>query len=169
MVQTLRTSGIAHFPGILTADQCIDLIHLPTAMHHDDDGGHAAHAKTLFLPHVAEALSGPLLGLDLSPHEAVSVDQMMKAYRLEAPEGAVPAHVDEDFDGPDGTRALYSVIVYLNDRYAGGQTLFEGGPTLDAHAAGDVLVFRHDIRHEALAVTSGVKHVLKTDLYVRHR
>ncbi len=165
--QARLAPGIFLLPRALTPEQCAEMIRLPVVMHHDDEGGHAAHAKTLILPHVAAALSTAVEGLDLGRFEAVQVDEMMKAYRLQAPEGAVPAHCDEDFAGPDGTEALFSLIVYLNDGYAGGETAFADGPTVGAHAVGDALLFRHDIRHEALPVLAGVKHVLKTDLFVR--
>jgi hypothetical protein len=169
MTETLAHPGILAFARVLTPDQCAEMIALPTVMHHDEDGGHAAHAKTLFLPHVARIIHARIRDADLGPFELVGVDEMMKAYRLAAPEGAVPAHVDDDFDGPDGSRALLSVIVYLDEGYEGGETAFEGGIAAPRHGAGDVLVFRHDIRHEARAVTRGVKHVLKTDAFVRRR
>lgn len=168
-IQARLSRGVHLLPRALTPEQCAELIRLPVAMHHDDEGGHAAHAKTLLLPHVARALSSAIEGIELDGCEAAAVDEMMKAYRLEAPEGAVPAHRDEDFAGPDGTRALFSLIVYLNEGYVGGETAFEDGLTVGTHGTGDALLFRHDLRHEALAVRSGVKHVLKTDLFVRGR
>ena len=165
--RTRLAPGVHLIPGALTPERCKQMIALPVVLHHDDEGGHAAHAKTLVLPHVASELDAAIEGVDLGGFASAGVDAMMKTYRLAAPEGAVPAHCDDDFAGPGGSVALFSLIVYLDEGYEGGETVFTGGPTVGAHAVGDALLFRHDVRHEALPVTAGVKHVLKTDLFVR--
>ena len=53
-------------------------------------------------------------------------------------------------------------MVYLNEGFEGGETVFEGvsiTPTL-----GMAPVFEHKLRHEGAAVTSGRKYVLRSDV-----
>lgn len=99
---------------------------------------------------------------NLIPH---GVDENMQIYNLRQDSGIVVQHIDEDFDGPDGAIALCSILVYLNDDYIGGETLFHASLHFDKVKVGDALLFRHDILHEGLEVKSGEKCVLKTDLF----
>lgn len=70
---------------------------------------------------------------------------------------------------------MYTVMVYLNDCscYQDGDTVFystddEGVPTKEAARVrgvkGTALVFKHDLWHAGLALSSGTKYILRTDL-----
>lgn len=128
--------------------------------HHDPgDGGHDSDG--IFLPWVAAALFRQLPLLQVDALCAARVHETVKLYRL--PEGAeVPLHTDQDFEATDGARALYSILVRLNDSYVGGEMLFRGVPV---HAnIGDALVFPHSVPHQGRTVAAGEKYVLKADL-----
>lgn len=136
--------------------------------HHDeDDGHHIHHGKTLHLPHIAQAIWPHVAVMDLRGQTPYAVDSMMKIYRLTEGQGVVHPHKDEDFDGPDGSRALFSVIVYLNEDFKGGETVFDGSIEAPRSEVGGGLIFPHDLVHEGRPVQSGVKYVLKTDLFVK--
>jgi len=84
-------------------------------------------------------------------------------------------HVDQANQLKDGSTTEFTVLVYLNDEgLVGGETLFYDGhgarapeAVRFAPRAGAALVHAHGDRcltHEASAVTSGVKYVLRSDL-----
>ena len=77
-------------------------------------------------------------------------------------------HSDGAFIRGDGERSWYTYMVYLNDGFAGGETLFFVEPEVIIRPrAGAALIFQHPIIHEGSEVTSGVKYVVRTDLMYR--
>lgn len=86
-------------------------------------------------------------------------------------------HRDGPYQPDDATRSLLTVQLYLDDAsgMTGGRTRFyrdrSGGEPWAAIAPrrGTAIVFDHQVWHDGEAVTSGVKHVLRTDvMYRRH-
>lgn len=71
-------------------------------------------------------------------------------------------------DGPwteGGLTSQLTLLVYLNDGFAGGDTGFRDFRV--APKQGDALFFIHDTWHEGAAVESGVKYVLRSDVLYR--
>ena len=81
-------------------------------------------------------------------------------------------HKDNSFQrganfGPRaGEESHLTFMLYLNGKMKGGQTRIEnGGRLLDIKPeTGSVVIFDHDILHEAIAITSGVKYCCRTDV-----
>lgn len=135
------------------------MLHKYGKQHHDDEG-HGV--KVLEFPRLALLLHNKLQ--NSWPFGNYIVDPKMAIYRLDVNAPPVAQHIDEDFDGPWGSRARYSVLVKLNKNYKGGDTVFCGN--MVAHMdSGDAVVFPHGLLHEARAVESGVKYTLKTDIF----
>lgn len=70
--------------------------------------------------------------------------------------------------GAGTNKRLMTAIVYLNDNYAGGETLFPGLKLKVGGRQGDMLLFRNltddgevdlDMRHAGLPTTAGVKYI----------
>mgnify|MGYP000942810800 CR=1 FL=1 len=160
-------SGVHVLRGVLTPRECAMLCaHSGARAHHQDDGHGLSAKKNVRLPLVSLKILGKIDAGAVAPYRPLNIDEMMKVYRLDAGLGAVAEHTDADFIGPDGSIAKFSVLVYLNGQYAGGETLFRGiNPKADL-APGDAYLFRHDIPHEGMPVRLGTKFVLKTDLFV---
>lgn len=88
-------------------------------------------------------------------------------------------HVDGAVETPAGERSKLTLLVYLNDGYAGGDTVFsdyeyqEGGVIVHEQRItpklGLVLIFRHERRHEGEALVEGRKYVLRTDVLFEAR
>lgn len=90
---------------------------------------------------------------------------------------------DWHFDGPftrdTGESSKLTFMIYLNDGFVGGETVFNlkrhGGvrnddPLLRVFpTAGTALVFRHDVLHTGAMVLDGVKYVIRTDVMFRHK
>ena len=77
------------------------------------------------------------------------------------------AHWDTVVELAGGVRSMLTLVFYLNDGFAGGETDFV---ELDARVtprAGRALLFQHRVMHRACAVEAGEKFVLRTDVLYR--
>ena len=70
------------------------------------------------------------------------------------------------------TRSNLTLLLYLNDDFEGGRTTFMSGPPPDAVPTrsvapepGKALLIRQDAWHRGDPVTSGVKYLMRTDVY----
>ncbi len=96
----------------------------------------------------------------------VGANERFRCYRYE-PGQKFAAHYDGAFVRDDHERSLLTLIVYLNDDFAGGTTEFLD---FDLHAhprTGTALLFQHFLLHEGCTVTSGMKYVLRSDVMYR--
>lgn len=181
MRQTLQRhaniiAGVYRLPQILTTVQINTLLKLKELRCHHDDEGHSKDNLNRFradkphqLPCVASLIWQHIPDIRIDTMRPYGVDENMQLYRLQEGAGVVPKHRDEDFDGPNRSIALYSILLYLNDEYTGGETVFNGTIPAPHVAVGGGLLFKHDIPHEGLMVLSGEKYVLKTDLFFSHK
>ncbi|PRP96315.1 prolyl hydroxylase family protein [Enhygromyxa salina] len=96
------------------------------------------------------------------------LNERLRFYRY-APGQRFALHRDGHYTRPDGSeRSRLSLLVYLNEDFEGGQTLFFGAGTSELDRAvprtGRVLVFPHGMYHEGGIVERGLKYVLRTDV-----
>ena len=69
-------------------------------------------------------------------------------------------------DGPwmeGGKRSRLTLLVYLNDNFSGGETDFKDFKIKPVQ--GDALVFVHDTWHEGCVIDTGIKYVLRSDIF----
>ncbi len=87
-------------------------------------------------------------------------------------------HFDGAFSRENGVSSKLTFMMYLNDGFLGGETVFnlrrlgkvEGGELLRVFpTAGTALVFRHDVLHTGAMVLDGGKYVIRSDVMFRHR
>jgi prolyl 4-hydroxylase len=107
------------------------------------------------------ALPERLMGLTLS-----GIKERMRCYRYEVGEYFGP-HGDQSYPGGPGERSLLTLMVYLNDDFAGGQTAFLDLGQVIAPRRGRALLFQHMVLHEGRTVTAGTKYVLRSDVFYR--
>lgn len=67
--------------------------------------------------------------------------------------------------GSDITR--FSLLVYLNEGYSGGETQFRQEDLMIKPITGMALLFEHDLWHQGVEITKGIKYVLRTDVVYR--
>ena len=147
---------VVPLPRVLTDEQ-VACLRLLAAKHHGEEDGHVNQSpKPHHLPEIAAQLDRAIKIGRVDPH--------MQVYRLAEGE-SVPLHRDDDFPGPGGKTARFSILVRLNDDYEGGHTLFDGkeGPSIPVGAG---WLFSHCTPHEGRPTPRGEKLVLKTDLFV---
>jgi len=105
---------------------------------------------------------------------AQGVDHKLRFYRYEAGQ-QFKRHKDGSVTNELGQASKLSYLVYLNDDFTGGETMFrhyEGKgeerrklETVVSPSTGSALLFRHERWHEGTPVTDGLKYVLRTDVF----
>jgi hypothetical protein len=71
-------------------------------------------------------------------------------------------HADAPFARDNGELSLLTFMIYLNDGYEGGATLFDSLAV--AGKQGMALLFEHGLIHEGAEVAAGIKYVLRSDV-----
>eukprot|EP00930_Biecheleria_cincta_P028393 TRINITY_DN19818_c0_g1_i1.p1 TRINITY_DN19818_c0_g1~~TRINITY_DN19818_c0_g1_i1.p1 ORF type:complete len:1000 (+),score=145.41 TRINITY_DN19818_c0_g1_i1:90-3089(+) len=75
-------------------------------------------------------------------------------------------HCDGMYANDNGECSIYSLVLYLNSDFEGGE-LELPEQTLFAPRAGSAVLFPHDTLHEARCVTAGTKYVARSELMFR--
>ena len=119
-------------------------------------------------PALAAALferARPLLVQDWFGWQVVGFNERLRFYRYGPGQKFAP-HYDGYYERDSGERSHFTFMVYLNDGFAGGSTVFHGvRPALRVRPErGIALVFYHKQLHEGAPVEKGRKYVLRTDV-----
>lgn len=95
------------------------------------------------------------------------LNERLRFYRYDAGE-RFAMHRDGYFAREDGSgeRSMLTVLLYLNEGFEGGETvIFESGQSFEVKPRqGLLLCFAHRLLHEGVAIISGRKYVLRTDV-----
>jgi predicted 2-oxoglutarate/Fe(II)-dependent dioxygenase YbiX len=91
----------------------------------------------------------------------VGLNERFRFYRYD-PGQSFKWHSDGCFRRPNGERSKLTFMVYLNDDFDGGETLFENA--VIKPLKGMALCFAHPLLHEGAKVVRGRKYVLRTDV-----
>ena len=95
---------------------------------------------------------------------ALGLNERFRFYRYE-PGQKFAMHMDGYFRRDNGEQSLLTFMIYLNDGFAGGETVFmNNDETIVKPEAGMMLAFQHTLFHEGSSVISGVKYVLRSDV-----
>lgn len=160
--------------------QIIDDVLAPTTCRAlIDEAGEERLATTDDRPRVA-ILDAPVLTLRLfyrlvehlpNTHdgaELVGLKPLLRCVEYLRGDGA-PAHRDPIRETVDGLRSAMSVVVFLNDEFAGGSIEFPELRRVVEAKLGRAIVFPHSLLHVDHVVEDGRKLVLETDVfYSRH-
>ena len=109
---------------------------------------------------------------DHVPHEIhggklVGVNERLRCYEYEPGQRFAP-HSDGAFVRNEHEQSWYTFMVYLNDAFEGGETVFFVEPEIVIKPKiGMALFFQHPIIHESSEIKSGVKYALRADLMYR--
>jgi predicted 2-oxoglutarate/Fe(II)-dependent dioxygenase YbiX len=109
------------------------------------------------LPYLPERV----MGLDVC-----GANERLRFYRYLPGQRFAP-HMDGAFIRKNGEESLLTFMIYLNEGFTGGSTLFLDEDTRVIPATGRALFFQHMLLHEGCEVESGVKYVLRTDVMFR--
>lgn len=101
---------------------------------------------------------------------AIGVNELLRFYRYD-PGQQFNWHQDFPYERDNGEQSFWTFMIYLNDDFEGGETLFN-----DSHSdewfedfavvpqQGTALFFDHSTHHKGEVVTAGRKYVLRTDV-----
>lgn len=76
-------------------------------------------------------------------------------------------HCDGMYTNDDGECSIYSLVLYLNDEFEGGELEFPNSSFQFKPSAGTAVLFPHDMPHAALEVLQGTKFVARSELMFR--
>jgi prolyl 4-hydroxylase len=98
---------------------------------------------------------------DNTNYELHGLNELWRFYKYE--EGQkFKKHRDGSFVRNQNERSEYTLMIYLNDNFAGGETGFE--TCVISPKTGTALVFKHEEKHQGFLVLKGLKYVLRTDV-----
>ncbi|MBK05173.1 MAG: hypothetical protein CL920_25695 [Deltaproteobacteria bacterium] len=93
--------------------------------------------------------------------EAIGLNERFRLYRYQAGQ-VFRMHRDGAFQRSASERSFWTFLVYLNEGFVGGETLFSACSVTPK--VGKALCFRHRLLHEGAMVEEGCKYVLRTDV-----
>ena len=94
---------------------------------------------------------------------AVGLNERFRGYRYRAGQRFQP-HFDGAYVRNERERSEITLLLYLNDGFVGGATLFNRLDLRVVPKTGMALLFEHMILHEGCAVLGGTKYVLRSDV-----
>lgn len=99
----------------------------------------------------------------------VGLNERFRFYRCR-PGQRFAVHRDDSFRRSADEMSWMSLLVYLNDDFDDGNTIFypkDQAPMVVRPERGMALVFMHDRAHQGALVTRGSKYVMRTDIMYR--
>jgi predicted 2-oxoglutarate/Fe(II)-dependent dioxygenase YbiX len=97
----------------------------------------------------------------LNGRQVKGVNERLRFYRYDPGQQFAP-HVDGSFTKSSGEQSLLTLMVYLNEAFEGGETIFNEAKINPQ--TGMALIFQHALMHEGAAVIGGRKYVLRSDV-----
>lgn len=107
----------------------------------------------------------PAVPEQLRGWQAVGLNERLRFYRYEAGQ-AFRWHYDGSFRRSAQEQSQLTLLLYLNEGFVGGATMFKDGPVV-APRQGMALFFQHPILHQGETVREGRKYVLRSDVMYR--
>jgi len=118
------------------------------------------------LPHVPARMSTEFGNRGRVPMAVTGIFLPLRIYRYEVGQH-FGLHQDQSYVGEHGTLSLLTLMVYLNERFSGGETDFPEQDKTIVPKTGTALLFQHKLLHAGRAVTEGTKYVLRSDVLYR--
>ncbi|AFM04738.1 Poxvirus C4/C10 protein [Bernardetia litoralis DSM 6794] len=102
--------------------------------------------------------------LKLGNSNAIGLNEMFRFYKYEKNQ-EFKKHRDQSYIRNELESSFYTLMIYLNDNFEGGETTF--GDLKISPKKGSCLIFFHDLEHEGSKLISGKKYILRTDVMYR--
>jgi hypothetical protein len=99
---------------------------------------------------------------------AIGLNERFRVYRYEGDQ-YFASHFDGQFERVPGEELSWvTLLVYLNDDFEGGQTIFQDGEVVPEKGKA-ALMTQTNYLHEAVEAKGGVKYVLRSDVMYRRQ
>lgn len=118
-------------------------------------------------PELAEELfnrAKPYIPPTIGNSDAIGLNELFRFYRYQNNQ-RFKGHVDGSYIRNAREASYYTFMIYLNDGYEGGETIFL--KDIIKPKQGMLLLFLHKQWHTGKEVTAGTKYVLRTDVMYR--
>ena len=103
------------------------------------------------------------LPIQIDRFSLVRLNERLRFYRYKIGQRFAP-HMDHWYQPTDIEISLFTILVYFNSNFTGGETRFmEQLEATISPKPGLVAIFQHKIRHEGCQVLRGTKYALRTD------
>ena len=100
----------------------------------------------------------------MSGRTLAGMKERLRIYRYE-PGEMFGLHRDQKYRGPNGERSELALLLYLNEGFEGGHTVFPELREDIAPRTGTAVVFQNMTLHAGEPVTSGTRYVLRGDVF----
>lgn len=122
------------------------------------------HNKEIFTSNsqIEDILDVVLLGFKFKNLKLVQYSKPHEFYKYDCQDYILP-HSDAPREFDNSNKSNYTLIIYLNDNFIGGETFFVGSNIKITPQKNAGLFFKHSLVHEALPVVAGVKYVFRTN------
>ena len=101
---------------------------------------------------------------------AVGINELVRFYRYDVDQ-QFKWHQDFPYERDNGEKSYLTLLIYLNENFEGGETLFDDSCSEEAFddvvvvpQTGLALFFEHSAFHKGEVVTEGTKYVMRTDV-----
>lgn len=187
-MKTILADNLFTVAGLLTPAECAVLIERGESI-----GFEKAAVRTIFGPkmrsdirdndRVAFSDAGlatslwercrPFIPAELEGGEAIGLDTNFRFYRYD-PGQQFKRHKDGVVEQSPSVRSRLTCLFYLNEGFAGGETVFYSGVMVEGVRAevvrvtpqiGSSLFFLHEWWHEGRLLEAGRKYVLRSDVF----
>ncbi len=123
-----------------------------------DDPALAAQVFARVAPFVPATMCGGMT--------SAGANERWRCYRYEPGQYFAP-HYDGAFVRGPEEESLLTFIVYLNEDFTGGETVFNDLGVSVRPKTGQALLFQHRLRHESTPLLSGLKYAARSDIMYR--
>ncbi|MEZ6142833.1 MAG: 2OG-Fe(II) oxygenase [Zavarzinella sp.] len=94
-------------------------------------------------------------------YSPVQLNERFRCYKY-GPGEEFRRHQDIAFEYSKTKRTFFTVLIYLNDGYAGGETTFDD--CIVTPNLGMLVMFPHELEHAGQKIVSGLKYTIRTDV-----
>ncbi|MBC7554066.1 MAG: 2OG-Fe(II) oxygenase [Taibaiella sp.] len=125
------------------------------------------NSRLLFTDELLAAQLWEKIKAYVQPHgsrQPVGLNELFRFYKY-GPGQSFKKHTDQSFVRNEQEASFYTLLIYLNDDFTGGDTRFDD--VVIKPALGSALIFLHSLEHAGSTVKKGVKYVLRTDIMFR--
>ncbi|MFK7769586.1 MAG: 2OG-Fe(II) oxygenase [Mariniblastus sp.] len=107
---------------------------------------------------------------EMEGRQAVGVNELIRFYRYDADQ-QFNWHQDMPYERDNGEKSFLTLIVYLNERFSGGETSFDDSYSPESFDEfmvvpenGLAVFFEHETHHKGEPVLEGRKYVMRSDV-----
>lgn len=179
MIASKITEHITTVSNFLSPEECLQFINKSEELGYElakVNMGQSHRVNTrvrdndrVFLndPDLAQKLferAKPFLPAQIGNSNLIGLNELFRFYRYQNNQ-RFKGHIDGSYIRNTREASYYTFMIYLNDGYEGGETIFL--KDIIKPKQGMLLIFLHKLWHAGKEVTAGTKYVLRTDVMYR--